>query len=135
MNIPFTSPKYFLGALIPNVKVLSATIDAIIASFTKGAVTQLTSIATPVTLNTPTGVITTVALTTAAGAVSGPFVVNNSKVLANSVVVASVEYAFNKTGSPVVQVEAVTSGKFKLKIGNAGSVVLNDIVKIHYIVI
>ena len=82
MNIPFTSPKYFLGALIPNVKVLSATIDAIIASFTTGATTQLTSITTPVTLNTPTGVITTVALTTVAGAVSGPFVVNNSKVLA-----------------------------------------------------
>lgn len=101
----------------------------------KGTVTQLTNITTTVVLNQGSGVITTVALNTAAGAVSGPFTVTNSTVLSTSVVLASIEYAAGLTGVPVVNVEGVTAGSFKLKIGNGGSAALNGVVKIHFVVL
>ena len=134
MAISTISPKFFLGALIPNVKILSSKVDEIInlVNGTVGSVTQLTNITTGVTLNATRGVITTVALTTAAGAVSGPFTVTNNKVLTTSVISATIEYAAGKTGAPFIIAEGVSNGSFKLKVANGGSAVLNDIVKIHF---
>lgn len=138
MAILKTSPKAFLGAMIPNVKVLSSKIDEIIDAVngTSGTVTQITTIATGVTTNATKGVITTVALTTAAGAAESPFVVTNSKVTATSVILTSVEYATGKTGFPTVLVEAVAAGSFGIRVLNAkaaGS--LNDVIKVHFQVI
>lgn len=138
MAITKTSPKQFLGAQIPNVKILSSKIDEIIddVNGTSGTVTQLTSITTGVTVNATKGVITTVSLTTAAGAAESPFVVTNSKVVASSIIITSVEYASGKTGFPVVLVEAVAAGSFGIRILNAKAAgALNDIVKIHFQVI
>ena len=138
MAISKTSPKQFLGAQIPNVKVLSSKIDEIIdeANGTVGTVTQLTSITTGVAVNATKGVITTVSLTTAAGTSESPFVVTNSKVAASSIIITSVEYASGKTGFPVVLVEAVAAGQFGVRILNAkASGSLNDVVKIHFQVI
>jgi len=134
MAILTISPKYFLGAFIPSVKILSSKIDEIINTVngTAGTVTQLTSITTGVTINANKGVITTIALTTAAGAVSGPFTVTNNKVLSTSIIVATIEYAAGKTGAPFVISEGLSNGSFKFKIANGGSAVLNDIVKIHF---
>lgn len=135
MAIAKTSPKNFLGAMIPNVKILSSKIDEIIDAVngTASTVTQGTGITTGVTINATRGVITTVSLTTAASTVTGPFVVTNSKVLATSVVQATVEYATGKTGFPVCLVEAVAAGSFKVRLLNASTgAALNDVVKIHF---
>lgn len=136
MGITTISNKYFLGALIPNVKILSSKIDEIINEIngTYSTVTQATSITTGVTINATKGVVTTVALTTAAGAVSGPFTVTNNKVKSTSIIDSQVEYAAGKTGAPFVILEGVSNGSFKFKIANGGSAVLNDIVKIHFAV-
>jgi len=138
MAIATISPKYFLGSFIPNVKILSSKVDEIInvVNGTLGTVTQGTSITTGVTVNATKGVITTVALTTAAGATAGPFVVTNSKVLATSVVLASVEYANGKTGFPAVLVEAVAAGSFNVRLKNitTSTETLNDVVKIHFVI-
>jgi len=139
MAISTISPKYFLGSFIPNVKILSAKVDEIInyVNGTQVAVTQGTSITTGVTANATKGVITTVSLTTAAGVTAGPFVVTNSKVLATSVVLVSVEYANGKTGFPAVLVESITAGSFNVRLKNitTGVETLNDVVKVHFIVI
>lgn len=128
--------NYFLGASIINPRIYFAKIKEII-DVINGVVTnvtQLTNITTGVTFNGTRGIITTVALTTAAGAISGPFTVTASKVKSTSLIEATVEYAAGKTGIPIVNIEGVTDGSFKLKIGNGGSAVLNDIVKIHIMI-
>ncbi len=128
---------YFLGAHLLNPRVAYKKIKELIdvVNGVRANVTQLTNITTGVTLNATKGVITTVALTNAAGVVTGPFTVTNSKVTSSSVIMASVEYATGKTGAPYVIVEGVTNGLFKLKIANGGSAVLNDVVKVHIVVI
>jgi hypothetical protein len=152
MSIETISNKYFLGTKIPNVKILSSKIDEIInavnafaislitnkVTITKGSVTQGTNITTAVTINAGAGVITTVALTTAGGATSGPFIVNNSYVTSTSVIQLTAEYASGKTGNPIVQTEGSPSaGSFKIKVGNGAPAAtpLNDIVKIHFVVL
>lgn len=157
MAIETISNKYFLGAKIPNVKILSSKIDEIInvvnafttsittalltatkVTITKGTVTQATNITTAVTVNAASGVITTVALTTAGGATSGPFTVNNSYVTATSTILLTPEYASGKTGNPIVLTEGTPgSGAFKIKVGNGApaATLLNDVVKIHFVVL
>ncbi len=101
-------------------------------------VTQLTNITTGVTVNATKGIITTVALTTAGGATSGPFTVTNTKVTVNSIILLTVQYASGKTGNPIVQLEGdPAAGSFKIKIGNGGpaATLLNDVVKIHFLIV
>ena len=101
-------------------------------------VTQLTDITTAVTANAPSGVITTVALTTAGGSTSGPFTVNNSYVTATSTIILTPEYASGKTGNPIVMTEGTPgAGTFKIKVGNGApaATALNDVVKIHFLVV
>lgn len=98
-----------------------------------GAVTQITSAATPVTLNKPTGRITTVALTTAAGA-EEQFTVNNNQVGANDVVVLSTTYA--GAGVPMLSVTKVGAGVFDIVISNVAAVAaMNAAMAINFVVI
>lgn len=97
-----------------------------------GAVTQATSAATAVTLNTHCGQITTFALTTAAAA-EEIFVVNNSKVAATDVIVTSTTYA--GAGSPVVYITAVGTGVFSINITNTSASALNALMVINFVVI
>jgi len=80
-----------------------------------GAVTQATSAATAVTLDKPTGQITTVALTTAAAA-EEEFTVNNSLVAATDIIALSTTYA--GAGTPILSVKGVAAGSFKIVISN-----------------
>lgn len=80
-----------------------------------GAVTQITSASTGVTLNKITGQITTVALSTAAGAEEA-FVLTNSQIAATDVVAVSTTYA--GAGTPVVSVKGVAAGSCTLVITN-----------------
>jgi hypothetical protein len=98
-------------------------------------VTQLTSITTAVTVNALNGVITTVSSTLAANARTS-FTVNNALVAAGSRILVSVEYDEAATGIPVVGVADIAAGSFKVVLSNgAGSAALNNIVKVHYIIL
>ena len=98
-------------------------------------VTQGTSITTGVTVNALNGVITTVSSTLAANARTS-FTVTNPKVLAGSRILVSVEYDEAATGIPVVGVADIAAGSFKVVLSNgAGSAALNNVVKVHYLII
>lgn len=98
-----------------------------------GAITQITSAATPVTLNKVCGKITTVALTTAAAA-EEEFVVNNTNVVATDVIALSTTYA--GAGTPVLSVKTVGAGVFTVVITNVhASNALNAVMVINFAVI
>lgn len=98
------------------------------------AVTQASSISTPVTCNALTGVITTVSQTIAAGA-EGEFTVNNSLVDATDVVVACIK-THTSAGTFMVGVAAVASGSFKLRLTNLdASAAGNNVLVINFIVL
>lgn len=98
-----------------------------------GAVTQITSAATGVTLSKPCGQITTFALTTAAGA-EEVFTVTNTLVAATDVIVLSTTYA--GAGTPMLSVSKVTGGTFDIIITNAhGANALNAVMVINFVVI
>lgn len=98
-----------------------------------GAVTQITSAATGVTLNKPVGQITTVALTTAAGA-EERFTVTNSKVAATDIIALSTTY--NGAGTPALAVVNVAAGAFDIVITNLHAAnALNALMVINFAVI
>jgi hypothetical protein len=96
-----------------------------------GAVTQITTAATAVTLDKPCGKITTVALTTA-GAAEEAFVVNNALVAATDVIVLSTTYAGG--GKPIVSVTNVGTGVFTVNITNVSASSLDAVCVINFIV-
>lgn len=97
-----------------------------------GTVTQITSSSTAVTLNKPCGQITTVALTTA-GAAEEAFVVNNTFVSAQDVVVLSTTYA--GAGKPFLSVSNVGAGVFTVNITNVSGSALNAVAVINFAVL
>lgn len=98
-----------------------------------GAVTQITSSSTGVTLDTPTGQITTVALTTAAGA-EEVFTVTNATVAATDIPVVSTTYA--GAGTVQVTTKKVATGAFDIVIANLhASNALNAAVVVNFGVI
>lgn len=98
-----------------------------------GAVTQITSASTGVTLSKPCGQITTVALTTAAAA-EEEFTVTNTLVAATDVVVVGTTYA--GAGTPIVAVKGVAAGSFKIVITNVhASNALNAVLVVNFAVI
>jgi hypothetical protein len=97
-------------------------------------VTQGTSITTAVTVDALNGVITTVSSALAANAKTF-FTVNNSLVGTGSRILVSVEYDEAATGIPVVGVSDIVTGSFKVVLSNGGSAALNNVVKVHYLII
>lgn len=98
-----------------------------------GAVTQITSSSTGVTLNKPCGQITTVALTTAAAA-EERFTVTNACVAATDVVVLSTTY--NGAGTPAFAVAHVAAGAFDIIITNLhASAAFNAAMTINFVAI
>jgi hypothetical protein len=98
-----------------------------------GAVTQITSASTGVTLSKYCGQITTVALTTAAAAEEA-FVVTNTKVDANDVIVVNTTYAGG--GKPVVFVTNVAANAFTINISNVhASAALDAVLVVNFAVI
>jgi len=107
MPIEKTSPKQFLGAQIPNTKVLSSKIDEIIDAvnvigtdgLTVDSGTQVGS-NTP-TINAPSGTITVGSVATA-GLASRTVTLTNSFITADSKVFVSLG-GYGGTGTPIVQ--------------------------------
>jgi hypothetical protein len=110
----------------------SATVPIGYRTGAGGAVTQITSAATAVTLNKPCGQITTVALTTAAAAEEA-FVVNNSLVSASDVIALSTTYA--GAGKPVVSVTNVGAGVFTVNVTNVSANALDALMVINFAVV
>lgn len=110
-NPPATSARSMAALTVSNmIKSSSATAGVGYATGAGGAVTQLTSRTTGVTLNTVTGAIT---LFTAAGsATPASFTVTNSAVAATDVVNVSVKSA--TTNKYVAIVTAVAAGSFEI---------------------
>ena len=102
--------------------------------YDNGAVTQLTSITTAVTLNAFNGVITTVSSTLAANAKTF-FTVNNSNVTTTSRIIVSAQYDEAATGIVVLGVSDIAAGSFKVVISNGGNAALNNVVKVHFMII
>jgi hypothetical protein len=102
--------------------------------YNTGNITQGTSITTAVTVNALNGVITTVSSTLAANAKTF-FTVNNSNITTSSRILVSVEYDEAATGIPSLGVSDIAAGSFKVVIGNGGNAALNNVVKIHYIIL
>jgi hypothetical protein len=101
------------------------------AAITTANVTQSSSITSGV--NAEAGVITTVSSTLAADA-SAVFVVTNSKVLATSKVLVSVQYAGN--GIAYATISAIAANSFSVKLYNVhSSAALNAAVSVHFSVI
>jgi hypothetical protein len=101
--------------------------------YNKGTVTQLTSITTPVTINSYNGVITTVS-STIASLSEATFIVNNDKVTTTSVILLTALYSGN--GNAVATIGAnIANGAFKITIANTQTTALNAVVKIHFMII
>jgi hypothetical protein len=119
--VPGASLEKFVVSLLKN-----PTCCAKFVSLSKGVVTQSGSITTAVTLNQPSGEITTVSATIAAGAMS-TFTLNNSFIKADSVILAVVN---DTTGSGLiaVQVDNIVAGSCSISLGgvvaNTGTVTI-----------
>jgi hypothetical protein len=111
---------------------LALNADGLKPLYNKGTVTQATSITTGVTVNTASGVITTVSSTLASLA-EATFTVTNSVVKPGSVILVSTEYL--GTGHADAGVATIGTGTFDITVANQGSVALNSVIKIHYIII
>ena len=111
---------------------LALNADGLKPLYNKGTVTQLTSITTGVTLNTPSGVITTVS-STLGSLLQATFTVTNSIVKPGSVIILSTEY--NGTGHGDAGVESIGTGTFNITVANQSLVALNSVIKIHYMII
>ena len=127
MSIERTSPKQFLGAQIPNTKVLSPKIDEIIDAInligTDGLVVESGSQVgsnTP-TINQPSGTITVGSVATA-GLASRTVTLTNSFITANSKVFVSLG-DYGGTGTPIVQKVTPAAGEVAIVIYNAHALV------------
>ena len=115
------------------IKSSGATSGVGYATGAGGAVTQITSASTGVTLNKICGQITTVALTTAAAA-EERFTVTNSAVAATDVVVLGTTY--DGAGTPMLSVQKIAAGAFDVVITNVHATnALNALMVINFAVV
>lgn len=98
-----------------------------------GAVTQGTSKATGVTLNTICGAITMNNAALAAAAEVG-FTVTNSAVAARDVIVLSIQ-SVATADSYTATVDAVAAGSFRISVGNVSAASLSEAIVINFAVI
>jgi len=107
-------------------------------TITKGTVTQITSLVTPVTVNASAGVITTFSATTA-GLTVESFTVNNTSVLATSSVnVTQTRYGGTlvTNGIPQITVDSVAAGSFVINVTNLHTAnALAGVLNISFVVV
>jgi hypothetical protein len=111
---------------------LALNADGLKPLYNKGTVTQLTSITTGVTLNAYSGVITTVS-STLASLGEATFTVTNSFVKPGAVILVSTEYV--GAGHGDAGVASISTGSFQITVANQGSVALDSVIKIHFMII
>jgi hypothetical protein len=109
--------RRFSGTLLANGFLTKGLAGIGFKTGVGGAVTQITSRSTGVTLNKFCGTITTDATSLAAGA-EATFAVTNSKVAATDVVVVCVKSGGTTPGSTIATVTAVADGSFSITLTN-----------------
>ena len=120
-KIPGASLEKFVVNLLK-----TPTCCAKFVTLSKGVVTQATSLTTAVTLNQPAGEITTFSLASVAADTNVTFTVNNSYVKADSVILANINDWTGTTGFPVILIDDVVAGSFKVTIRNVSSTAALD---------
>lgn len=109
------------------------------ALVTKSAVTQLTSLATPVTINSACGFITTISTGVIAAASTATIsvvcsAVSTSNTVYNNAILATVN-GYTGTGTPIVASCVPTSTGFNLVIANIGAAGTNASITVAYLVV
>lgn len=100
-----------------------------------GAVTQITSITTGVTLNKVAGQITTVSMTLAAG-VDASFTLTNSTIAAgDTIVINTKSYGGTADGIPIFKIQSVAAGSCIINVHNQGGVTLDALAVASFAVI
>lgn len=125
------------AAIVGESTILSSSPTAGVgyAAGAGGAVTQITSAVTGVTLNTVTGAITTFALDQVAG-VDFSFVLTNSVIEAGDLVIVHTKtYGGTADGIPVAQIQSVAAGSCIINVVNQGAVALDALAVISFAVI
>jgi hypothetical protein len=115
-RIPGTSLEKFVVNLLKNPSCCAKFVV-----LTKGTVTQGTSVTTAVTLNQPAGELVTFSLAAIAADTTATFTVNNSYVKADSLILANVVDWTGSTGFPLIIVDDVVAGSFKISIRNVSA--------------
>ena len=120
--------------LDPEFSTVYATEEIGYASAAQGAVTQLTSKATAVTLNNSAGRITmnNASLNTATNAT---FVLNNSTISANDAVILTISGGQATPGSYNVFANALSAGQVSITLRNISGGSLSEAVVINYAII
>lgn len=113
-------------------KQFNALVDKVNTLLGRGTVTQATSITTGVTLNARAGVVTTVASTLAANA-DAAFIVTNSYVKSDSVIVLTCLNTGD--GIATAQTSTITDGSFKILLANSGNAAFNSTIGVHFLVL
>ena len=101
------------------MSVFEATAGKLIGPTSGGTVTQLTSKSTGVTLNKPSGQITTHNASLTGGA-EVSFTVTNSEIAATDVVIVNVASGAT-TGTYIASISAVAAGSFDVTLSNVGT--------------
>lgn len=101
-------------------------------NFGQKTVSQTTSITTPVTINSPSGVITTVSADTASGSASS-FTVNNTSISSTSVVLATLCNYSGTTLNPGISVSSIDDDSFTVNITNYDASPLDGVCKIAFL--
>ena len=111
--------------------LFEVTAGSLVGPTTGGTVTQATSKATGVTLNTESGQITMHAAQLDAG-VEVTFTVTNSKIAATDVVVACHGSA-GTAGSYLVNANAIAAGSFAVTVSNVSAGNLSEAIVINFV--
>mgnify|MGYP003635823390 CR=1 FL=1 len=100
-----------------------------------GAVTQITTIATAVALNTMCGTITTVSSTLAAGADASFRLTNSNLAATDTIIIHTASYGGTADGIPITNIENIGSGFANINIRNTGAVTLDALITIRFSII
>ena len=127
-KVPGASLEKFVTTLLKNPSCCAKYVV-----LTKGTVTQLTSLTTAVTLNQPAGEIVTFTLTAAAADTTTTFTVNNNFVKLDSLILANVVDWTGSAGFPLIIIDDVVAGSFKISIRNvSASAALDGVLTIGF---
>lgn len=128
-KIPGASLEKFVVNLLKN-----PTCCAKFVTLTKGNITQATSLTTAVTLNQPAGEVTTFSLASLTADTSATFTVNNNFVKLDSVILATINDWTGTLGFPVILIDDVVAGSFKVTVRNVGTVTADGTINIGFAV-
>lgn len=133
----FNFKKYFItpsDSQVARIGHVNAAYDASQPKFTVDTVTQSTDVYTSVTINSLSGKVTT--YSTIGPSPTGGFVVNNSLVKADSVILLTVNPVFADRNLEILAIcSDITDGSFRMNVQTVGAVTTSSPVTVNFLVI